>query len=85
MMRITNGMMMNNCLNNINKNKLQMDKIYTQIESQKLFQKPSEDPIAAIRSLRLRSTYTEIEQLSWKKCRGRRSMDENYRSSNGKP
>ena len=32
MMRITNGMMMNNCLNNINKNKLQMDKIYTQIE-----------------------------------------------------
>lgn len=62
MMRITNGMMMNNCLNNINKNKLQMDKIYTQIESQKLFQKPSEDPIAAIRSLRLRSTYTEIEQ-----------------------
>ena len=62
MMRITNGIMMNNCLNNINKNKLQMDKIYTQIESQKLFQKPSEDPIAAIRSLRLRSTYTEIEQ-----------------------
>lgn len=62
MMRITNGIMMNNCLNNINKNKLQMDKIFTQIESQKLFQKPSEDPIAAIRSLRLRSTYTEIEQ-----------------------
>jgi len=62
MMRITNGIMMNNCLNNINKNKLQMDKIYTQLHSQKLFQKPSEDPIAAIRSLRLRSTETEIEQ-----------------------
>lgn len=62
MMRITNGIMMNNCLNNINKNKLQMDKIYTQLHSQKLFQKPSDDPIAAIRSLRLRSTHTEIEQ-----------------------
>lgn len=62
MMRITNGMMMNNCLNNINKNKIKLDRIHSQIESTKLFQKPSEDPIAAIRALRLRSTYTEIDQ-----------------------
>ena len=34
-MRITNGIMMNNSLNNINKNKLLMDKLNTQIASTK--------------------------------------------------
>lgn len=61
-MRITNGIMMNNCLTNINKNKLLMDKLDTQISSTKKLQRPSDDPIAAIRALRLRSTYAEIDQ-----------------------
>lgn len=61
-MRITNGIMMNNSMNNINKNKLLMDKLNTQIASTKKIQKPSDDPIAAIRSLRLRSTEAELTQ-----------------------
>ncbi len=61
-MRITNGIMMNNSLHNINKNKILMDKLNTQIGSTKKIQRPSDDPIAAIRSLRLRSTETELVQ-----------------------
>lgn len=40
--------MMNNSLNNINKNKLLMDKLNTQIASTKKLSRPSDDPIAAI-------------------------------------
>ena len=61
-MRITNGIMMNNSLSNINKNKVLVDKLNTQISSTKKIQRPSDDPIAAIRALRLRSTYAELEQ-----------------------
>ena len=61
-MRITNTIMMNNNLANINKNKIQMDNIMTQINTTKKIQRPSEDPITAIRALRLRSTYNEIQQ-----------------------
>ncbi len=39
-----------------------MDKLNTQIETTKKIQKPSDDPIAAIRALRLRSMESEIEQ-----------------------
>lgn len=61
-MRITNTIMMNNNLANINKNKNQLDNIMMQIASTKKIQRPSEDPIAAIRALRLRATYNEIKQ-----------------------
>lgn len=61
-MRITNGMMMNNSLNNINNNKLLLDNLNTQLASQKKIQRPSEDPIVAIRALRYRSTLAEISQ-----------------------
>lgn len=61
-MRITNGIMINNNLSNINSNKLQMDKIMTSIETTKKIQRPSDDPITAVRALRLRSTLNEITQ-----------------------
>lgn len=61
-MRITNAMMINNTLNNINKNKVQLDKLSTQLSTQKKIQRPSEDPITAIRALRYRSTLSEVEQ-----------------------
>lgn len=61
-MRITNNIMINNSLSNINKNKVLMDKINTQINTTKKFQRPSDDPIAAIRALRLRSTESELTQ-----------------------
>lgn len=61
-MRITNNIMINNSLANINDNKSRMDTINTQINTTKKIQRPSEDPIVAIRALRLRSTANEIEQ-----------------------
>ena len=61
-MRIPNGIMINNNLSNINSNKLQMDKIMTSIETTKKIQRPSDDPITAVRALRLRSTLNEITQ-----------------------
>lgn len=61
-MRITNGIMINNTLNNINNNKLLLDNLNTQLASQKKIQRPSEDPIVAIRALRYRSTLSEIDQ-----------------------
>lgn len=61
-MRITNGMLINNSLSNINSNKTTMDKLNTQLSSEKKIQRPSDDPIVAIRALRFRSTLSEIEQ-----------------------
>ncbi len=63
-MRITNGMMVNNTLTNINNNKTKMDTLNTQLSTEKKIQRPSEDPIVAIRSLRFRSTLSEIEQYT---------------------
>ena len=61
-MRITNKMMTNNMLSNINKNKINMNKLEQQYSTGKKIQRPSEDPIIAVRALKLRTNLTEIEQ-----------------------
>lgn len=61
-MRITNKIMQRNNLSNINTNKMYQDKLSTQMSTQKKINRPSEDPVVAIRSLRLRSNVTEITQ-----------------------
>lgn len=61
-MRITNNMMLRNTSNNINGNKVNVDTLNSQMSSQKKIQRPSEDPVIAIRSLRLRSSLSEIDQ-----------------------
>ena len=61
-MRITNKIMQNNNLNNINSNKVLQDKLSTQMSTQKKISKPSDDPVVAIRALRLRSNVTEAVQ-----------------------
>lgn len=61
-MRITNKIMQNNNLSNINTNKVYQDKLSTQMSTQKKISRPSEDPVIAIRALRLRSNVTEITQ-----------------------
>lgn len=75
-MRITNGIMINNSLNNINRNKRLSDKLNTQLATTKKIQRPSEDPIVAIRALRLRSTHNEIEQYLKKNIPDARSWME---------
>lgn len=61
-MRITNKIMQNNNLTNINTNKILQDKLSTQMSTQKKINKPSDDPVVAIRALRLRSNVTEATQ-----------------------
>ena len=61
-MRITNKIMQRNNLSNINTNKMYKDKLSTQMATQKKINRPSDDPVVAIRSLRLRSNVTEITQ-----------------------
>ena len=61
-MRVTNNMLINNSLANINSNKTRMDNLNTQLASQKKIQRPSDDPIIAIRALRFRSSLNEISQ-----------------------
>ena len=61
-MRITNNMMIRSTSNNINSNKVNVNKMNNQMSSQKKIQRPSEDPVIAIRALRLRSTLSEINQ-----------------------
>ena len=61
-MRITNNMMMRNTSYNINGNKVNVDAMNNQMTSQKKIQRPSEDPVVAIRALRLRSSLSEINQ-----------------------
>lgn len=61
-MRITNNMMLNNTASNINGNKVNVNNLNNQMSSQKKIQRPSEDPVVAIRALRLRSTLSEIDQ-----------------------
>lgn len=61
-MRITNRIMQRNNLSNINTNKMYQDRLSTQMSSQKKINRPSDDPVVAIRALRLRSNVTEITQ-----------------------
>ncbi|MGN0342166.1 MAG: flagellar hook-associated protein FlgL [Roseburia sp.] len=61
-MRITNNMIMNNTKTNINGNKTNLDTLNNQMSSQKKISKPSDDPVIAIRALRLRSSLSQINQ-----------------------
>lgn len=61
-MRITNQMMTNNVMNNINKNKNNLSRLEQQYSSGKKIQRPSEDPIIAVRALKLRSNLSELNQ-----------------------
>lgn len=61
-MRMTNKIMENNSLYNINNNKIQQDKLSTQMATGKKLTRPSDDPVIAIRALRLRTSVSELTQ-----------------------
>ncbi len=63
-MRITNKIIQNNNLANINTNKIYQDTLSTQMSTQKKIDRPSDDPVVAIRALRLRSNVTELSQYN---------------------
>ena len=61
-MRVTNNMITSNTKNNINSNKVFVDKYNTQMTTQKKIDKPSDDPVIAIRSLRMQTSLRHIDQ-----------------------
>ena len=61
-MRITNKIMRNNSLYNLNQNKMLEDKLTNQMTNQSKIARPSDDPVVAIRALRLRSNVTYVTQ-----------------------
>lgn len=62
MMRITNSMMTSNTKNNININKLNEDKLNTQMATGQKISRPSDDPVIAIRALRLNTNLSQLNQ-----------------------
>ena len=61
-MRVTNNMITANTKTNINANKVLVDKYNTQMTTQKKISRPSEDPVVAIRSLRMQTTLSHLTQ-----------------------
>jgi len=60
--RITAKIMQNNSLSNINTNKTLQDKLNTQMATEKKINRPSDDPVIAIRALRLRTNVSQVTQ-----------------------
>lgn len=63
-MRITNSMISRHSQTNINTTKGMVDTYNNQMTSQKKIAKPSDDPVIAIRSLRLRDSLNEVGQYT---------------------
>ncbi len=61
-MRVTNSMMTNNMMSNINKNKNNLSLLDEQYSTGKKIQRPSQDPIIAVRALKLRTNLSELNQ-----------------------
>lgn len=61
-MRITNRIIQNNAITNINGNKILENKLNNQLSSGSKINRPSDDPVVAIRALRLRSNLSEVNQ-----------------------
>ncbi|MGN0132262.1 MAG: flagellar hook-associated protein FlgL [Lachnospiraceae bacterium] len=61
-MRITNKIIQNNAISNINGNKVLEDNLNTQLATGKKVNRPSDDPVVAIRALRLRTNLSEVQQ-----------------------
>ena len=63
-MRMTNKIMRNNAAYNINQNKILQDKLTNQMTNQSKIVRPSDDPVVAIRALRLRSNVAAVTQYN---------------------
>ena len=61
-MRVTNLMMSNNALYNLQRQEQRLNTLDQQYTTQKKISAPSEDPIIATRALKLNTTYSEVSQ-----------------------
>lgn len=61
-MRITNSMVSNSMLGNINRNTNQVNRLLNQVASGSLITRPSDNPLMASRALRFSNTQSQIKQ-----------------------
>ncbi len=61
-MRVTQGMLVSNFLNNLNTNYRNMNRIQEQLSTTKKINRPSDDPVGVVTSLRLYTNLTETEK-----------------------
>ena len=61
-MRVTNNMIMKSSTNNVNETKVNVNDKNNQMTTNKKISRPSEDPVIAIRSLRLGTTLNKLDQ-----------------------
>lgn len=61
-MRITNKIISQNSITNINNNKVLENKLNTQLATGSKINRPSDDPVVAIRALRLRTNLNQVSQ-----------------------
>lgn len=61
-MRVTNSMIVNNFMNNLNNNMREMDKIHQKLATGKNISRPSDDPVTVLYSLRFNSSLIETEK-----------------------
>ncbi len=65
-MRVTNQMVTNSSLRNMQKSMQRVDKLNQQVTTGKKISAPSEDPVVAIRALKLRTTCDQLDQYKSK-------------------
>lgn len=63
-MRVTNTMISNSAQSHIGKAKNKLYKYQEQYTSQQKIQRPSDDPVVAVRALKLRTTYSQLTQYA---------------------
>ncbi|MBI4299963.1 MAG: flagellar hook-associated protein FlgL [Chloroflexi bacterium] len=61
-MRITDNMMVKSTMDNLNRNLSRLEKLQSQISSGKRVQRPSDDPVAVAKALRLRASLETMDQ-----------------------
>lgn len=62
-MRITQGMLSNNMLRNLSNSYTNLDKYLNQLSTGKKINKPSDDPVVAMKGMGYRTQITEVEQF----------------------
>lgn len=80
-MRVTNSMISNSASAHITNAKNSLLKYSEQYTTQKKIQRPSDDPTVAVRSLKLRTTYSQLTQYAEKECKRCNELDEHNRNS----
>lgn len=75
-MRVTNQMMSNNSLRNLQTSTNKVDTLIQQLTTGQKIQRASEDPVVAVRALKLRNTVSQLEQYKQKNIKDANSWME---------